>query len=87
MSSTETISTAIVDYLKSAPGVAAAIETETNLLDSGALDSLLVMDLVCFVELRFQVAMQPNDITPQNLRSVKDLTRFVVTRLTGREAA
>ncbi len=76
-----TIAAVLIDYLKSAPGTLGAIDEETDLLNSGSLDSLLVMDLVCFLEARFQVRMQPADINPANLRSVRRLAHYVSARL------
>ena len=83
MSTTDTIAAALVDYLQSVPGTRGAIDEESDLLDSGILDSLLVMDLVCFLEVRFQVRMQPADINPDNLRSVRRLAHYVTVRLSG----
>ena len=83
MSTTDTIAAVLIDYLQSALGSLGPIDAETDLLDSGRLDSLSVMDLVCFLEVRFQIRMQPADVNPGNLRSVRRLTHYVQTRLRG----
>ena len=80
MTNADPIITVLIDYLQSAPGTQDPIRVETDLLESGRLDSLLVMDLVCFLEARFQIRMQPADINPDNLRTVRCLAHYVRTR-------
>jgi len=48
MSTSDAVGAAILDYVQSVPGTHGPIDLETDLLQSGAMDSLLVMDLVCF---------------------------------------
>ena len=81
MSTTDEIAAILVDYLRSAPE--GPIDADTDLLHSGRLDSLLVMDLVCFLEIRFRIKMQPADVNPNNLRSVWCLAQYVQARLLG----
>ena len=76
----DVIAAALVEYLQSASYDHGTIHIETDLLGSGLLDSLLVMDLVCFLESRFQVKMEPADINPSNLRSVSQIAQYVDAR-------
>ena len=80
MSNVDTIAAVLIDYVQSADGTEGPICVDTDLLESGRLDSLLVMDLVCFLEARFQIRMQPMDINPDNLRSVRRLAQYVRAR-------
>ncbi|RIK70080.1 MAG: hypothetical protein DCC67_20940 [Planctomycetota bacterium] len=80
MSTKESIAAVLIDYLQSAPDAQGVVDEETDLLESGRLDSIQVMDLVCFLESRFRVTMQPQDITPDNLRSVDRIARYVRAR-------
>ena len=77
----DAIRAVLIDYLQATRGTEEPIRGETDLLESGMLDSLLVMDLVCFLEARFQVRMQPSDVRPHNLRSVSRLATYVQERL------
>ena len=77
----QAIAKELVDYLKAAPEADACLDIDTDLLESGRLDSLQVMDLVCFLESRFQVQMQPADINPDNLRSVSRIAKYVHTQM------
>jgi acyl carrier protein len=81
MNSTDTIEAAIVDYLQTEHIARSSFGVETDLIQAGWLDSLLVMDLVRFVQSRFGVAMAPGDINPDNLRSVRCLARCVSCKL------
>jgi acyl carrier protein len=81
MSNADTIASVLIDYLQSSQGMARSMNAETDLVESGMLDSMLVMDLICFLEARFQVSMEPADINPQNLRSVTCLAHYLQARL------
>jgi len=58
-----------------------ALEGTTDLIDEGVLDSLLVTDLVLFVESRFGVVLSAGNISPQHFRSVECLARLVTAKL------
>jgi acyl carrier protein len=55
------------------------LTVETDLLEQGLLDSLLVMDLVNVVEAKFGIALDNADISPQNFRSIRDLARLITS--------
>ena len=55
------------------------ITAETNLLDSGYLDSLLVMDVVLSIEKQYGVAIGSSEISPRHFRSVKTLAALVAS--------
>jgi len=68
--------------------VSGPLEPTTDLIETGALDSLLVTDLVLFVESRFGVALGAGSISPRHFRSVECLARLIVAKLEkAREAA
>lgn len=58
---------------------------DTSFLDSGIIDSTGVLELVAFLEERFQVKVEDEDLIPANLDSVNAVTRFV-ERKTGSSA-
>jgi acyl carrier protein len=53
------------------------ITAETDLLDAGYLDSLLVMDLVALMEKDYGAVIDTDELSPQNFRSVKTLSALV----------
>lgn len=62
---------------------AVELNDETALFSSGLIDSLSVMDLVCFVEERIHLTVPATDITLDNFDSVSRIVRYVsaLTRL------
>ena len=58
----------------------APITAETNLLDEGYLDSLLVMAMVVYIEEQFGVTIDSTEISPRTFRSVRTLAALVAAR-------
>ena len=48
-----------------------------SLLDGGIIDSVGVMELVAFLEQEFGVRVADDELVPENLDSVANLTAFV----------
>lgn len=53
------------------------ITAETDLIDSGYLDSILVMDVVLSIEKQYGVVIDSSEISPRHFRSVRTLAKFV----------
>jgi acyl carrier protein len=53
---------------------------QESLLDAGILDSTGVMEVVDFLEETFEIAIEPQDLSLENLDSVERLTRFVLRK-------
>ena len=86
MNNVDSVETALCDYLQTAHVAAGPFCPEDDLIESGQLDSLLVMDLVSFVDAQFAVKMDPEDINPINMRSINSLAKFVVDKCSIRAA-
>ncbi len=43
----------------------------------GVVDSLLVLDLVLYLERRFELTVPPTDLIPDNFMTVGDIVRYV----------
>jgi len=67
----------LIDFLRGNGSIADDVDPEENLIERGILESLLVMDLILFMETRFGVHLGPDDITPGNFRTVKSLARLI----------
>lgn len=52
-----------------------------DLIESGILDSLAMMQLVTFLEGKFAVKVETSDIVPENFGSVEALTAYVEAAL------
>jgi methoxymalonate biosynthesis acyl carrier protein len=47
------------------------------LFETGVLDSLTFVDLVLYLEEQFDVRVGPDDMEPENFRSVAKISEFV----------
>ena len=54
-------------------GVKGAIDEDTKLFSSGLIDSLSVMDLVCFIEDEIGCSIPPTEITLENFDSINSI--------------
>jgi acyl carrier protein len=58
-----------------------AYEDDASFLEEGIVDSLGVMELVLFIEEKFEVKVKDEDLTPDNFDSVNKLGNYVQRRL------
>jgi acyl carrier protein len=58
----------------------APIDADSDLLESGFVDSLLVMELVAFIREKFDVTLGASDLAPRHFRSAARLTDLVTSR-------
>jgi len=72
----------ILEFVRSLNGGNQSIDVDTDLIATGSLDSLSVMELVAFLTDAFKIKIAAADITPANLRSVETLTALVEARST-----
>ena len=55
----------------------AKLSNDDSLLDRGIIDSTGVLELVAFLEDKYVMKVQDDELVPQNLDSVNGLVRFV----------
>lgn len=55
---------------------------DQSLLDSGVIDSTGVLELVSFLEKTFGFSVNDEELIPDNLDSIKNITAFVQKKLT-----
>jgi acyl carrier protein len=53
------------------------INEDVQLLESGIVDSLGVLDIVAFLEKSFMIKISDEELTPENFASIKRLAEFV----------
>jgi acyl carrier protein len=54
---------------------------DTSLIDNGIIDSTGVLELIGFLQQRYGIQLEDEDIIPENLDSLGRLTRFVERKL------
>ncbi len=50
---------------------------DQSFLDSGIIDSTGILELVSFIEERYSITIEDEELVPDNLDSVNNLVRFV----------
>jgi len=54
---------------------------DDSLLEKGIIDSTGVLELVAFLEKKYQIGIDDEDLIPENLDSINNLVRFVKTKM------
>jgi len=67
-------------------GDADRLTDDTSFLASRVVDSTGIMELISFIEGRYNIAVEDQEMVPQNLDSVNNLVAYI-TRKTGKAAA
>jgi acyl carrier protein len=50
---------------------------DTSLLEKGIIDSTGVLELIAFLDKRYRIKIEDEEIIPENLDSINNLVRFV----------
>jgi acyl carrier protein len=58
-----------------------------NLLETGVIDSLGVLEIVTFLQEEFSIEAQDDDLTPENFQSIAAVSRFVGQRISPQAIA
>jgi acyl carrier protein len=53
------------------------VNDQDNLITTGVIDSLAVMQLVAFIEESFSIKVKDEDIVPENFESIEAISVFV----------
>jgi acyl carrier protein len=62
------------------------LENDESLIDSGVIDSTGVLELIAFLEQKFQVKFEDNELVAENFDSVNKIVRFIATKAPGMAA-
>lgn len=57
------------------------LRDDTSLLDSGIIDSTGVLELIMFLEEKYGLRIEPDEITPENLDSINRVVGFLTHKL------
>ena len=58
-----------------------SLDGEDSLLEQGLIDSTGVLELVSFIENKFEIKVADDDLVPDNLDSINRLIAFIETKL------
>ena len=62
------------------------LEDDTSFLDEGIIDSTGMLELVTFIEEEFSIALDDEELIPENLDSINNLEAFLTKKQATRSA-
>ena len=70
----------VIDWIAGLPTRrgTAAIRADTELIDEGILDSLAILNLVGFLEERFNIMLPVEEFVPENFRTPAAITALAI---------
>jgi acyl carrier protein len=63
------------------------LQSDDSLLDKGVIDSTGVLELVAFLGQRFAIDIEDEDLIPQNLDSIRNISAFVEGKLASQSSS
>lgn len=73
----------LLEYLDEQLCTDGRLTVDTDLVAAGALDSMLVMAVTAHLERRYGVSIAPEEISPQNFRTVGALYQLIASKQTS----
>jgi len=55
----------------------ATLEDDQSLIDSGVIDSTGVLELITFLETEFGIAVEDDEVLPENLDSINNIAAYI----------
>lgn len=80
MAETETVATAVHDWLRERVAGDLDLADDYPLIGNGVLTSLLTVELVVFLEAQFRVDIPDEEVNEENFRTIQSIATFVAER-------
>jgi len=61
-----------------------SLAADDSLIEAGVIDSTGVLELIEFIESRYEITVPDGEVLPENLDSVDRITRYVVGKIESR---
>ena len=81
MSPANSVEENLVGFIQERGPQFADVTVDTDLLESGLLDSLLLVDLIFFIEERYGLRVDAEFVAPATFRTLAGLANFVRTQI------
>ena len=75
------IRSTIRNFLKNAAPKGVSFADSDNLLTKGVIDSLRMLDMISFLEEKYHLKIDEEELMPENFESIEAITRFVEQRI------
>jgi len=56
------------------------VSDDDSLMEGGIVDSTGVLELIMFIETEFAITVEGDELVPENLDSIANLTRFITSK-------
>ncbi len=56
------------------------LKMDTSFLEGGIIDSTGILELVAFIEERFEIQVEDEELVPENLDSIANLAKFILKK-------
>lgn len=71
----------ILSYLVVQAGESVELDSSTNFVDSGMLDSFAILNMIMALESEYAIKFQPQELADPSIRVVSALASLVVSKL------
>ena len=68
-------------------GTADNLKDDTSFLEEGIIDSTGVLELITFLEETYEITVDDEELVPENLDSINNVTAFLNTKLASTSKA
>ena len=65
------------NFIKSNYSINTDFEDNDSFFEKGIIDSTGVLELISFLENKFKIKVEDEELIPENLDSIKNLTKFI----------
>ncbi len=79
----KTIRTFITENFLASDG-SKRLEDRTSFLETGIVDSTGILEIIQFIEETFEISVDDEELVPENLDSIDNLTAFVASKIANR---
>jgi acyl carrier protein len=65
------------EYIRKEVGYAGELSVDADLLDEKILDSFSIVELAMFIQTRFQIELEPEDLVRENLARLSSMVELI----------
>jgi len=63
------------------------LQDDTSFMESGIIDSTGILELITFLEEKYEIKIEDNELIPENLDNLQNVARFVDRKVDAGSAA
>ncbi len=67
----------VVEFIRGLNPANASVDAATELIASGLLDSLAILEVIAFASKRFSATIPTRELTPANLRTPREVSALI----------